>query len=559
MATATTTLRAGQIGEYLTGALESDVLEAADVFGTPRVTLEPQALPRAARLCKSDPRLAFDYFDWLSAVDLGTQGFAVVVALYSVRHRHRVLLRVIAPGGRDDPRVPTITGIYRGANWHERETYDMFGVTFDGHPGLLPRILTVENFEGWPLRKEFLLSSREAKPWPGAKEPEERKEEPGHGQSVATVGNAQPLSAEQKDAAAEQLAATAEPAAREEVDYDQSVYEALLAEGKSERVARARAKAAAMRAQRSGPAPTAPAPEDAARAPRAPLAAPVTGEPAVDERAVRAQAAADADGSHPTTAPTAGDTDAAATAQAQAAAGDPAPSSPEGAAEVAVEDMADPSIAMDAAAGAVGGDVAAGAPGDQPASDTPVSDMAQEVRTGMGAPPVAGGSPGPEAEGRHGGAVEQSGQRPAADTPGMTAAPTAPPERGQGGDVANETPAPGPRAGAREESHDAVDASGAESDVPTAGGGAPGTAHRDDVPVRPAPGAEAAPMPEDDLGLEPGSDQPGVDETPLFHEGAVEPAPAPGTDADDRAGRRYGAGGSVNEADGESDDERGAS
>ncbi len=86
-------------------------------------------------------------------------------------HRHGVTLRTLVPGGREKPRVPTLTGVYRGANWHERETYDMFGIEFDGHPGLLPRILTVENFEGWPLRKEFQLASRNVKPWPGAKEP----------------------------------------------------------------------------------------------------------------------------------------------------------------------------------------------------------------------------------------------------------------------------------------------------------------------------------------------------------------------------------------------------
>jgi hypothetical protein len=73
------------------------------------------------------------------------------------------------PGGAtsrpaDDHRRSTA-----GRTGHERETYDMFGIEFEGHPGLLPRILTVENFEGWPLRKEFLLMTREAKPWPGAR------------------------------------------------------------------------------------------------------------------------------------------------------------------------------------------------------------------------------------------------------------------------------------------------------------------------------------------------------------------------------------------------------
>ena len=63
-------------------------------------------------------------------------------------------------------------GVYPGAAWHERETYEMFGVDFPGHPGLAPLLLPPE-FEGHPLRKDFVLASRVAKPWPGAKEPGE--------------------------------------------------------------------------------------------------------------------------------------------------------------------------------------------------------------------------------------------------------------------------------------------------------------------------------------------------------------------------------------------------
>jgi len=66
-----------------------------------------------------------------------------------------------------------LTDLFLGANWMEREAYDMYGIEFAGHPALLPRILTVDNFEGWPLRKDFLLASRVVKPWPGVAEPKE--------------------------------------------------------------------------------------------------------------------------------------------------------------------------------------------------------------------------------------------------------------------------------------------------------------------------------------------------------------------------------------------------
>jgi NADH-quinone oxidoreductase subunit C len=63
-----------------------------------------------------------------------------------------------------------VVSVYPGAAWHERETHEMFGVDFAGHPGLTPLLLPPE-FEGHPLRKEFVLASRVAKAWPGAKEP----------------------------------------------------------------------------------------------------------------------------------------------------------------------------------------------------------------------------------------------------------------------------------------------------------------------------------------------------------------------------------------------------
>jgi NADH-quinone oxidoreductase subunit C len=69
--------------------------------------------------------------------------------------------------------LPTATPLFRGAAWAERETHEMFGVVFDGHPGLAPLLLP-EGFEGHPLRKDFPLAARAAQDWPGAREPGER-------------------------------------------------------------------------------------------------------------------------------------------------------------------------------------------------------------------------------------------------------------------------------------------------------------------------------------------------------------------------------------------------
>ncbi|MEU9202281.1 NADH-quinone oxidoreductase subunit C [Streptomyces sp. NPDC048332] len=120
-------------------------------------------------------RLGCTYFDWLSAVDEPGTGFRVcahVAALPdagggSVR---RLLVRTTVP--HEAAELPTATGVYAGAAWHERETHEMFGIGFDGHPHLVPLLLP-EGFEGHPLRKDFVLAARVAKAWPGAKEPGE--------------------------------------------------------------------------------------------------------------------------------------------------------------------------------------------------------------------------------------------------------------------------------------------------------------------------------------------------------------------------------------------------
>ncbi|WP_406400279.1 NADH-quinone oxidoreductase subunit C [Streptomyces sp. NBC_00879] len=116
--------------------------------------------------------LGCTYFDWLSAVDEPGTGFRVcahVVALGGGRVR-RLLLRTTVP--HTAASLPSAVEVYAGAAWHERETYEMFGVTFTDHPHLVPLLLP-EGFEGHPLRKDFVLAARVAKAWPGAKEPGE--------------------------------------------------------------------------------------------------------------------------------------------------------------------------------------------------------------------------------------------------------------------------------------------------------------------------------------------------------------------------------------------------
>ncbi|THA84636.1 NADH-quinone oxidoreductase subunit C [Streptomyces sp. A0592] len=117
-------------------------------------------------------KLGCTYFDWLSAVDEPGTGFRVCAHVASLEnHRvRRLLLRTTVP--HTAPSLSSAVAVYAGAEWHERETFEMFGITFTDHPHLV-HLLLPENFEGHPLRKDFVLAARVAKAWPGAKEPGE--------------------------------------------------------------------------------------------------------------------------------------------------------------------------------------------------------------------------------------------------------------------------------------------------------------------------------------------------------------------------------------------------
>ena len=111
--------------------------------------------------------LGATYLDLLTAVDQAPGGFDVVVRLWSVTGREGVHLRTTCP--RADPSVASLTPVFAGAGWHEREIAEMYGLSFPGHPGLLPLLLPAGGVEH-PLRKEHLLAARDV-PWPGAVDP----------------------------------------------------------------------------------------------------------------------------------------------------------------------------------------------------------------------------------------------------------------------------------------------------------------------------------------------------------------------------------------------------
>ncbi|MFD8319544.1 NADH-quinone oxidoreductase subunit C [Kitasatospora purpeofusca] len=152
---------AASVGEWATGA---------EAYGL--ITVDVPAEHWIEALTSARDTLGLTFFDWLSAVDELADGFSVVAHLAAVDApgvRH-LAVRTRVP--RAGAALPTAVAVYAGAAWHERETHEMFGIDFPGHPHLVTLLLP-DGFEGHPLRKEFVLAARVAKAWPGAKEPGE--------------------------------------------------------------------------------------------------------------------------------------------------------------------------------------------------------------------------------------------------------------------------------------------------------------------------------------------------------------------------------------------------
>lgn len=104
---------------------------------------------------RDDPKLHFDYLGLLSAVDYTEKGFQVVYHLHSLVANRKLVVKVDVPGGRENPVLDSVVDVWPTADWHEREAWDMMGISFKGHPDLR-RILMPEDWVGHPLRKDYV-------------------------------------------------------------------------------------------------------------------------------------------------------------------------------------------------------------------------------------------------------------------------------------------------------------------------------------------------------------------------------------------------------------------
>ncbi len=140
--------------EGLGSACGDSVIGANEFRGDLTITVKKADIVKVCEVMKST--LGFDMIVDLCGVDMYTpqERFEVIYNLYSLERKQYIRLKVKVE--EDHPVVPTVTGVWAGANWHERETFDMYGIRFDGHPDLR-RMYMPEEFEYHPLRKDFPL------------------------------------------------------------------------------------------------------------------------------------------------------------------------------------------------------------------------------------------------------------------------------------------------------------------------------------------------------------------------------------------------------------------
>ena len=144
----------------LKASFADSLFDLGNAFGDDFAVVRKDKIVDMARFLRDDPELQYTFMIDISAVDYLKRRprFEVVYHFFSLPLKHRV--RVKAPVEEKDPELPTLVSLWKGADWFEREVWDMFGIRFSGHPDLR-RILMYEGFEGHPLRKDYAVNRRQ--------------------------------------------------------------------------------------------------------------------------------------------------------------------------------------------------------------------------------------------------------------------------------------------------------------------------------------------------------------------------------------------------------------
>lgn len=148
-----------EIAELIKERFVSEVLDIKDFRDQVSVIVKKGRIKEIMKYLHSTPELYFDFLSDLCGVDyLGIKEprFEVVYHLYSIKHRHMIRIKAEVPA--DECSIDSVTDIWAGADWHERECFDMYGIVFNGHPDLR-RILMPDDWKGHPLRKDYPLKA----------------------------------------------------------------------------------------------------------------------------------------------------------------------------------------------------------------------------------------------------------------------------------------------------------------------------------------------------------------------------------------------------------------
>ena len=133
--------------------MQSAVPDSVEESNSLAVWVQPARIEEVARFLRDDPDLDFQFLNSISAVDF-IEHFEVVYHLTSLRRQHTAVVKARVLG-REDLSLPSVYGVWRGADFQEREVWDLMGVAFEGHPNM-KRIMLWEGYEGHPLRKDYL-------------------------------------------------------------------------------------------------------------------------------------------------------------------------------------------------------------------------------------------------------------------------------------------------------------------------------------------------------------------------------------------------------------------
>jgi NADH-quinone oxidoreductase subunit C len=148
-------MTASEIAQVIGERFSQVLLESLPLDKHPRVHVNAENWRPLAEFLLTDPRLRLDWLQCLSGVDYVADGkMAVVYDLYSFDLRHIFAVKVFTP--RENPSIATVSDLWPAADWHEREAFDMFGIDFPGHSDLR-RILCADDWEGFPLRKDYVF------------------------------------------------------------------------------------------------------------------------------------------------------------------------------------------------------------------------------------------------------------------------------------------------------------------------------------------------------------------------------------------------------------------